>query len=137
MNDWHIPERFPLAPEEELDVRLIAATQYRMEAGTKATADGELKAADKAVADEITELKRRRREAIKSCYYDCPMKARLMCLDEGLKSRNLEHGIWGAYPESERRQIADAIAARRNPMTRRQAATIIVSEEKKRALQPS
>ena len=118
-DDWFIPERAPLAPEDEAEIR--------------AGFDDE-KLADKAVADKVAELKSKRRKAIQSCHFDCPMKARLLCLDEGLKPINLEHGIWGGYVESERRDVANAIAARKKGMSTGAAANIIISAEKKEAL---
>lgn len=133
MNDWHISERAPLAPEDEEDVRILARMQVRMD-DPRATEEKELKAADRAVNEAVTELRARRRQAIASCYYDCPMQARRMCLAEGLKPLNLDHGIWGGYPESERRDVVAAIRRREKGMTGAKAADVIISEEKKRAL---
>lgn len=56
---------------------------------------------------------RNRRRAIDACWIDCPMKMRLLCLDEGMKDENLRHGIWGGYTEAQRQTIAEGIAARR------------------------
>lgn len=60
-----------------------------------------------------TEPGKARRRAIDACWVDCPMKMRLLCLDEGMKSQNLQHGIWGGYTEAQRREIADEIERRR------------------------
>lgn len=136
-DDWHIPERQPLSPEEEQDIRTLAATEAQMEHGDKCTPELEQKAGDRAVSEAITDLKARRRNAISSCYYDCPMGARQICLQLGLEPINLEFGIWGGYPESDRRQIADAIAERKKTMTTGAAAKIILSAETKEALNPS
>lgn len=63
-----------------------------------------------------TESGRARRRAIDACHIDCPMKMRLACLHEGLKTPNLQYGIFGGYTEAQRQEIAEQIAAR----TRRQ-----------------
>ena len=111
--DFFIAERGPLPPEEEREIR----QQTILRAGPDAIPADAEKAADKAVAAKVADLKSRRRKAIQSCHYDCPMAARLLCLDEGLKPINLEHGIWGGYPESERRDIATAISNRKKGMS--------------------
>lgn len=129
-DDWFIPARDPLAPDEEKEIR---QTVWKDAAGS-ADPDAIEKAADKAVADRIAELKSKRRKAIQSCHFDCPMKARLLCLDEGLKPINLEHGVWGGYPETERRDIATAIRNRKKGISTGRAAQIIISAEKKEAL---
>lgn len=50
------------------------------------------------------ELTRRRRDAIASCSFDCPLVARRRCLAEGLEGGNaLKHGIRGGYAARERR----------------------------------
>lgn len=80
---------------------------------------------------------RARRRAIQKCYFDCPMKARLLCLDEGLKPENIPWGIWGGYTESERRDIVMQIHERdkKHPNSKRLARAIL-SQEKREALQP-
>lgn len=134
--DWHISERYPLAADEERDVRLLAVTGVQMEMGADTTDELEQQAANAAVKAATEDLKLRRRKAAEACYYDCPMAARLLCLDEGLKPINLEHGIWGGYPESKRREIADAIAARKKPMSRAKAARLIVTEDRRVVIAP-
>lgn len=48
----------------------------------------------------------RRRRAIQACWFDCPMKARPVCLDVGLQpGPTLEHGIYGGRTEDERQTI--------------------------------
>lgn len=130
MNDWHISEKAPVPPEEEDDIRLLAITAYRMDESVKKhTADGERRAGDKAVKAAVTDALARRRHAIEACLVDCPMKARLLCLDEGLKKHNLEHGIWGGYPETERRAIDVAISNREKGLSTKVAARIIIRAE--------
>lgn len=131
-DDWFIPARDPLAPDEEKEIRQQVWIDFTDDSGLPA--EGVEKAADKAVADRIAELKSKRRKAIQSCHFDCPMKARLLCLDEGLKPINLEHGVWGGYTESERRDIATAIRNRKKGISTGRAAQIIISAEKKEAL---
>lgn len=80
---------------------------------------------------------RTRRKAIQACYYDCPMAARLLCLDEGLKPENISWGIWGGYTESERRSIVMQIAERdKKHPDRNKLARAILSKEKREALKP-
>lgn len=130
MDDWFIPERAPLAPDEEREIR----QRVWAEADVREHGDDVEKRADKAVAERTAELKSKRRRAIQSCHFDCPMAARLLCLDEGLKPINLEYGIWGGYPESERRDVATAISNRKKGMSTGHAAKIVISAEKRDAL---
>lgn len=91
---------------------------------------------DHGVAKSSEKGKARRR-AIQSCYYDCPMQARLLCLDEGLKPENVPWGIWGGYTESERKLIRDQFAERiKEHPDRRKLAKAILSNEKREALKP-
>lgn len=137
MNDWHITEKTPIPPEEEDDIRLLAVTAYRMDDSVKKhTADGERRAGDKAMKAAVTDALARRRHAIEACQLDCPMKARLLCLDEGLKPINLEHGIWGGYDAPERRDIDTAIKKRKRGISTGEAARIIIHAEKSEALDP-
>jgi hypothetical protein len=54
---------------------------------------------------------RRRRRALERCWNECPVKARLACLEIGLaQGEASQHGIWGGYTEDQRQQI---LAARR------------------------
>lgn len=82
---------------------------------------------------EAPELKKRAAEARLLCYDECPMRARLLCLDEGLKERNTSHGIWGGYTETQRsavlRELADR--QRRSRVDRRQLAIAIIGTEKR------
>lgn len=129
MDDWFIGERPQLEPEERalLEQQAIKSfTEYKVP-----SAEDEL---ERLVAERIADLKLRRRRAIQSCYFDCPMRARLLCLDDGLKPGNQEHGIMGGYPESERRDIVKAIKARTDKMGTMKAAKVILSEERKAAL---
>jgi hypothetical protein len=136
MNDWHITEKAPVPPEEEEDIRLIAETAYEMET-LKPTAHGARRAGDKAVKAAVTDALARRRHAIEACFADCPMKARLLCLDEGLKPINLEHGVWGGYDAPERRDIDTAIRNRKRKISTGTAARIIIqAEAKSEALDP-
>lgn len=120
-DDWFIEPRIILTPEEvdELRHEAIDTAHY-----------------EHLAAEKIEDMKRRRRRAISTCYNDCPMQARLLCLDEGLKPENVSHGIWGAYPENERRAMVAAIRARKKgTMSRRVAARLMIaSEERKAAL---
>jgi hypothetical protein len=61
-----------------------------------------------------TEDGRLRRRAIQACWADCPMKARLLCLDRGLQpGPTLQYGIYGGYTEKERQKIAEDIEKRK------------------------
>lgn len=52
---------------------------------------------------------RRRRRAIERCWNDCPLKARLACLEIGLSLGPAnQYGIWGGYTEDQRQQILAA-----------------------------
>lgn len=128
-DDWFIPDRAPLAPEDERDIRQAVWADDHGEPEEYVQ-----RQADKAVANKVAELKSRRRKAVQSCRHDCPMAARLLCLDEGLKPINLEFGIRGGYGESERREIATAISKRKKGMSTGIAARIIVRAEKEEAL---
>lgn len=80
---------------------------------------------------------RARQDAIRKCYFDCPMKARLLCLDEGLKPENIPHGIWGGYTEAERRAIVSQIRERdKKHPDRKKLARAILSQERREALNP-
>lgn len=61
---------------------------------------------------------RRRRKAIQACWWDCPMQRRLLCLDKGLESPNLSHGVWGGYTEAQRQEIHAGIEKRRTARAR-------------------
>lgn len=55
-----------------------------------------------------TEDGRLRRRAIQSCWADCPMKARLLCLDRGLQEGpTLQYGVYGGYTEKQRQAIVE------------------------------
>lgn len=61
-----------------------------------------------------TEDGRLRRRALEACWADCPMKARLLCLDRGLqKGPALQYGIYGGYTEKQRQAVAAEIEERR------------------------
>ena len=48
----------------------------------------------------------RRRRAIQTCWYECPMRVRPQCLDIGLQpGPTLDHGIYGGRTEAERQKI--------------------------------
>ena len=64
-----------------------------------------------------TEDGRLRRRAIQACWADCPMKARLLCLDRGLqKGPALQYGVYGGYTEKQRQAIVDEINERGAPL---------------------
>lgn len=80
---------------------------------------------------------RKRRKALQKCYFDCPMKARLLCLDEGLKPENLDNGIWGGYTEADRRDIVEVLKERDKAYPdREKLARAILSQERREALDP-
>ena len=60
---------------------------------------------------------RRRRRALQACWSDCPVRARLRCLDMGLQgpesAPNLNYGIYGGYTEEQRQQIYAEIQRRK------------------------
>jgi hypothetical protein len=57
-----------------------------------------------------TEDGRLRRRAIQACWADCPMKARLLCLDRGLQEGpTLQYGIYGGYTEKQRQAVVEEI----------------------------
>lgn len=56
---------------------------------------------------------RLRRRAIQACWADCPMKARLLCLDRGLQGgATLYYGIYGGYTEKQRQAVVSDIKQR-------------------------
>lgn len=60
-----------------------------------------------------TEDGRLRRRALEACWADCPMKARLLCLDRGmLEGPTLQYGIYGGYTEKQRQVVIAAIKER-------------------------
>jgi hypothetical protein len=60
-----------------------------------------------------TEDGRLRRRAIQACWADCPMKARLLCLDRGLQDGpTLSYGVYGGRTEKQRQEIVAAIKER-------------------------
>lgn len=130
MNDWHITEKAPVPAEEEADIRLLAETEYRMNDSIKHTPEGEKRAADKAVQAAVVDALARRRHAKEACFADCPMKARLLCLDEGMKAINLEHGIWGGYSETERRAVDKEIRDRKKKISTGTTARLMIHAEK-------
>jgi hypothetical protein len=61
-----------------------------------------------------TEDGRLRRRAIQACWTDCPMKARLLCLDRGMQQGpTLQYGIYGGYTEKQRQAVDEEIKERR------------------------
>lgn len=88
MDDWHIPETISPDTIEEF-------------AGV-----------DEIPLEVVEHLEERRKQARLACYDDCPMKARLLCLDEGLRPENIEHGIWGGFHASQRRAVRRAALER-------------------------
>lgn len=61
-----------------------------------------------------TEDGRRRRRALQACWADCPMKARLLCLDRGLQEgATLQYGIYGGYTEKQRNAVVEEIKERK------------------------
>lgn len=138
MDDWFVPPGGKLANEEIADIEIvvddwISEHLHQLSDLTQNELDAlRDKRISEAVEAEEARGRERRAEAIRSCYLDCPMVARLLCLDEGIKNPN-EHGIWGGYPEAERRQIAAAVRARGNDDTRR-AAKALISHERQDAL---
>lgn len=138
-DDWFIPERPILEPEEIETIRLKVEdwllgqiVLYGRTESDAAKVEVEFTA---RIDARIAELKETRKEAMRQCYYDCPMSARLLCLDEGLKPKNLQHGIWGGYPESERRAIVSQIRERHKAEpNRNKLARAILSTERREAL---
>lgn len=60
-----------------------------------------------------TEEGRLRRRAREACWADCPMRARLLCLDTGLQEgHTLNFGIYGGRTEKERQAIVAEIKER-------------------------
>lgn len=62
-----------------------------------------------------TEDGRLRRRALQACWADCPMKARLLCLDRGVDLKEgptLKYGIYGGYTEKQRQKIVSDIKER-------------------------
>jgi len=60
-----------------------------------------------------TEDGRRRRRARQACWSDCPMKARLLCLDRGMQEGpTMNYGIYGGYTEKQRQDIFEQIRKR-------------------------
>ena len=59
---------------------------------------------------------KRRRRAIQACWADCPMRARLKCLDEGMQgpenSPTLSYGVYGGYTEKQRQAVFVEIQSR-------------------------
>jgi len=56
-----------------------------------------------------TEDGRRRRRALQACWADCPMRARLLCLDRGMQEgHTLNYGIYGGRPEKWRQAVFEA-----------------------------
>lgn len=61
-----------------------------------------------------TEDGRRRRRAMQACWADCPMKARLLCLDQGMQEGpTLQYGVYGGYTERQRQTIIEDIKKRK------------------------
>lgn len=55
-----------------------------------------------------TEPGRLRRRALQACWADCPMKARLLCLDRGMQEGpTLQYGIYGGYTEKQRQKVVE------------------------------
>lgn len=60
-----------------------------------------------------TEDGRLRRRAIQACWADCPMRARLLCLDRGLQEGpTLQYGVYGGYTEKQRQAVVEEIKER-------------------------
>ena len=62
----------------------------------------------------LTDEGRLRRRALQACWADCPMKARLLCLDQGMQDGpSLYYGIYGGYTEKQRKAVFDEIQERK------------------------
>ena len=57
---------------------------------------------------EETKALRARRRAAKQACWDCPLQARLECLQIGMTAVGLEFGIWGGYDVPERKAFRRA-----------------------------
>jgi hypothetical protein len=69
-----------------------------------------------------TEDGRLRRRAIQACWADCPMTARLLCLDRGLPEEGgptLQYGIYGGRTEKQRQAIVAEIQQRKSKRSER------------------
>lgn len=137
-DDWFIPVDGALPHEEVEQIReshLESADRLR-----DLTENDREMVAENAAMDEIQGLEAeragRRRDAIRACHLDCPMAARLLCLDEGLKPENVSHGIWGGYTEIDRRAVTRRISMRAQgkALDRKRLATAILSTERSAAL---
>ncbi len=137
-DDWFIPVDGAL-PHEEIE----AIRESHLESADRLrdlTENDREMVAENAAMDEIQEAEAeragRRRDAIRACHLDCPMAARLLCLDEGLKPENVSHGIWGGYTEIDRRAVTRRISMRAQgkSLDRKRLATAILSTERSAAL---
>lgn len=108
MNDWHIPEK--IYPETVEEYASMTEVPYGIDADALAA---------------------RRDAARQACYYDCPMRARLLCLDEGLKPQNSAHGIMGGYTSNQRRAVVAALEERK--VERRRLAKAMLATETREA----
>lgn len=129
MDDWFIEER-PRVEEDKREELWKTAT-HSVEGGDKRGAERQYEI---LVNTYVANQKVRRRHAIDSCFFDCPMRARLLCLDDGLQPGNQEWGINGGYAPDVRRSIVSSLEKRDDTLNTRKAAKAIVFAEKKAAL---
>lgn len=137
-DDWFIPVDGALPHEEIEEIRESwreSFDQVRDLTENEREVEAE-KAADGEIQDREALRAGRRRDAIRACHLDCPMAARLLCLDEGLKPENVSHGIWGGYTEIDRRAVTRRISMREQgkALDRKRLATAILSTERSAAL---
>ena len=84
------------------------------EVATKLDTDRQSKTYGQDVPDvEATQNLRKRRRAAKQACWDCPLGARLECLQLGMTDDGLRFGIWGGYDVPERTGFRRAADARR------------------------
>lgn len=138
---WFVNKRGRLEPEDAREIREKWAldAERHIEADVDPTVSPETirsVAAQRAQA-EIDELerenRRRLREAIRACVFDCPMATRVYCLSTALEESELhQHGVRGGYMPADRVQMIQL--RREHELTGKRVADVIISNERREAL---
>lgn len=135
---WFVNRRGRLEPEDAAEIRARheEAARRHVEANVDPTVSSETihgVAATNAQA-EIDDLEKqnrvRLRAALRACYFDCPLKARLKCLFDGLEDR---HGVRGGYAEEERREMVRV--RDEHALTGRRVVDIAISADRREAME--
>jgi len=114
---WFVNRKGRLEPEDAKEIR----ARHSVESDAQAE------------IDELERNNRRRlREAIRACYFECPMATRLHCLEAALDGDYLGHGVRGGYMPAEIMEMRRL--REEHKTTGKRVASVAISQERREAL---